>query len=586
MENDLSPVKKSRLAVWLSPQTYAAIFARAWRQFPFAVCYILALGVAAGYAIYLDDTTLPQSALAGLLLGALLSVAVKQWSDFRNIAYGFALQLFVLIATIAAVAYIDSLGKYWSAEFSWAYWTLLIFLSVASLVAPLAKGMYGKKQRYGYCRKLVIRLMVTGLAFLFMMVISMLFSLTLSTLFNFSEKLMMAVIIPALAVIPPALYFISDYPAGTGTVEMTPAPGAMFDRFCKNVLLPLAAVYAVILYAYGLKMLVEMSLPRTSVSLMVGGLVIAVFVALFGIQVYRFEPAANPKAAKIAAPAFRWWSPVMLPLLAMMSVAIGYRVYQYGWTAPRLYVALFNVLAYAACIYGLFDKKPRLDLVASAVVTLFVLVSVIPGFNFTSYGVRNVPARIAERLKAAGIDELPVTYENLCVKLNAIPSKQTDSIVDEILYLQTELGPGGIRGIVTGDVPRYSYEFNEKIRESGTGSGVEAWTETNGKTILSPIPQGYSSIEFISCVADKDNTTYLGKDSIHVRIDSTLTLAFSLNTLVNTRGNSSVMPIECRTVTSPDDVFMLTGFSLFSVKNIKKEDDFGTFRFNGFYLKK
>lgn len=586
MENDLSPAKKSRLAVWFSPQTYAAIFSRAWRQFPFTVCYIIALGIAVGCWIYPDNTTLPQSVVAGLIPGALLSIAAKQWSDFRGLKYALLLQLCVIGFSLAAVAYIDSLGNYWSEEFSWVYSTGLILLSVASLVAPVAKGMHGKEQRYGYCRKLVIRLMITGLVFLFMMVISMLFSLTLSTLFNFSERLMMAVIIPALAVIPPALYLISDYPAGDGTVEMIPAPGALFDRFCKNVLLPLAAVYAVILYAYGLKMLVEMSLPRTSVSLMVGGLLAAVFVLLFGIQVYRFEPEANPKAAKVAGVAFRWWPAVMLPLLLMMSVAIGYRVWQYGWTAPRLYVALLNVLAYAACIYGLFDKKPRLDLVASAVVSLFVLVSVIPGFNFTAFSVRNMPDKIAEQLKEIGIEDLPVPYEKLCAKLNMISAKKADSIAENIIDLQKEIGPGGIRGIVSGDVPHYYYDFCEKIREAGTGNGLESWTQTDGKNILSPIPQGYSSIQYISDVANSDNTRYLGKDSIHVRIDSTLTLAFSLNPLVKTRDNPSALPIQCRVVTAPGDVFMLTGFSLFSVNNIKKEDDFGTFRFNGFYLKK
>lgn len=586
MENNFSPTKKSRLSVWLSPQTYAAIFARAWRQFPFTVCYILVLGIAVGCWIYLDKTTLPQSAVAGLTLGALLSVVLKQWSDYRNLSSGFFLQLCAIIFTIAAVAYIDSLDNFWSEEFASAYLTGLLFLCVASLVSPVAKGMRSGEIRYLYTRRLVIRLMLTGLAFLFMLVISMLFSITLSTLFDLSDRVTMAALIPVLAVIAPALYFISGYPAKDEAAEVGPAPGALFDRFCKNVLLPLAAIYAVILYAYGVKMLVEMSLPRTSVSMMVGGLLVAVFVALFGIQVYRFEPEANPKAAKIAGMAFRWWPALMMPLLVMMSVAIGYRVWQYGWTAPRLYVALFNIVAYGVCIYGILDRRPRMDLVGSAVVTLFLLVSVIPGFNFTSFSVRNMPEQIAGQLKEIGIDELPVPYDKLCEKLNKIPAKKADTIAENIVDLQQEIGPGGIKGLVTGDVPHYYYDFREKISGAGTGNGIESWTENHGPEALSPIPQGYSSIEYISEVANKDNVKYLGKDSIHVRVDSTLTLAFSLNPLVKAGDSASALPKTCRVVNRPGDIFMLTGFSLFSVKEIKKEDDFGTFRFNGYYLKK
>lgn len=585
MENDLSPSKKFSPATLFSPQTYVAIFARAWRQFPFTVCYIIVLGIAQGCWLYHNDTSLPQSIVAGLTLGALLSVIAKQWSDYRELRYGLVLQLCAALFTAAAVACIYNIGRYWSEEFSAAYWSMLIFLAIAALTAPVSKRLHDNKVRYLYTRQLVIRLTITGLTFLFMLVISMLFSFTLTSLFNVTEKLIFAVLIPLLAVVPPTLYFISGYLTKEGSAETGPAPGNLFDRFCKNILLPLAAVYAVILYAYGIKMLHEMSLPRTSVTLMVSGLMAAVFVLLFGIQVYRFAPEANPKAAKIASSAFRWWPVAMVPLLIMMSIAIGYRVHQYGWTAPRLYVTLFNILGYAACIYGSLSKSPRMDLIASGVIIPMLLASVIPEFNFTSFGVRNTPERISAQLKGIGVTELPVPYEKLCARLNSIHPNKADSLIDDITYLQRELGARRIRGIVTGDVPRYSYEFHEDIRESNA-DGKEFWTKMEGKDALSPIPQGYSSIEYVSCSADNLNTKYLGKDSIEINVANGITIPFNLNRLVQTKGNKSALPIHCRVISAPDDLFLLTDFSLYSVKEIKKEDDFGTFRFSGFYLKK
>ena len=112
-----------------------------------------------------------------------------------------------------------------------------------------------------------------------------------------------------------------------------------------------------VLYIYGIKILVTWELPEGYVTWSVTALVAEVLVVeffLFPLSEKSLRPLGG--LIKTALPA------LTLPLLVLMSVAIGYRINQYGFTTDRLYVLTFNIWCYMIMGYRLIaaSTTPRL----------------------------------------------------------------------------------------------------------------------------------------------------------------------------------------------------------------------------------
>lgn len=152
----------------------------------------------------------------------------------------------------------------------------------------------------------------------------------------------------------------------------------------RNILLIPALIYMAVLYVYGFKILVEWELPKAPIVWMVTGIVAVVLLIIFGLQGYMADKRAKEINVKIARLALRFLPMALLPLLVLMSVAIFYRIGQYGITSPRLYVATFNIWAYVAVVYLIFSRRVELSNLAATFAVIFLAVSVIPGFNYCS----------------------------------------------------------------------------------------------------------------------------------------------------------------------------------------------------------
>jgi len=132
------------------------------------------------------------------------------------------------------------------------------------------------------------------------------------------------------------LHFLSGIPARTEPVPREVPPSMRV--FATRVLLPLAALYMVILYAYGAKILATWTLPE--------GLVSAPILAFagFGIlaQLLLF-PLAQESGARWPRLWVRWFHALLIPLCFLLGVAIGRRVSDYGITEERYLILVLAV---------------------------------------------------------------------------------------------------------------------------------------------------------------------------------------------------------------------------------------------------
>ena len=139
---------------------------------------------------------------------------------------------------------------------------------------------------------------------------------------------------------------------------------AEFSGFVKGVVqylfLPLLGLYMLTLYAYGTMILIRWSLPVGGVSYLVTGSMV-----LMMLLIYVTYPVQHQEGNKLFKRVTRWLPVVMLPLLALMTVAIGRRLSDYGITLSRLYLLVFNVWCYAVCLWLIFTRNKRIWLISN-----------------------------------------------------------------------------------------------------------------------------------------------------------------------------------------------------------------------------
>ena len=182
-----------------------------------------------------------------------------------------------------------------------------------------------------------------------------------------------------------------------------------FSRFTQGVVqylfLPLLGLYLITLYVYAAKILLQWSLPVGGVSYLVSGSMV-----LMVLLIYVTFPVQHQEGNKLFKGVARWLPVVMLPLLALMSVAIGRRLSDYGITISRLYLLVFNVWCYAVCLWLIFTRNRRIWLIPTSFAVILFLISVGPQ-SIANITKRHLLNEAREAFMASGFTKLPLTDE-------------------------------------------------------------------------------------------------------------------------------------------------------------------------------
>ena len=182
-----------------------------------------------------------------------------------------------------------------------------------------------------------------------------------------------------------------------------------FSRFTQGVVqylfLPLLGLYLITLYVYAAKILLQWSLPVGGVSYLVSGSMV-----LMVLLIYVTFPVQHQEGNKLFKGVTRWLPVVMLPLLALMSVAIGRRLSDYGITISRLYLLVFNVWCYAVCLWLIFTRNRRIWLIPTSFAVILLLISVGPQ-SIANITKRHLLNEARDAFMASGFTKLPLTDE-------------------------------------------------------------------------------------------------------------------------------------------------------------------------------
>ena len=359
-----------------SLKTLIGRFGLSFKRFPIAMLLTLLLGC---YLIYLNhggslgymkDFFWVFYPATGAVLAVALSLITE---DFKNWKLALAVQLVVHAAWLAVSVYLSRFDRFSTTQ----------LIAVSATIAAMSLSVfvacfYRKRQDvqfWNYSMRTVLALamstaiggiLTVGLN-LFLESLKMLFGLQVDdNLFGDIAAVCMTMLAPTL--------FMNIIPKGRNKYVDTVVE---FSRFSKGVVqylfIPLLVLYMVTLYVYAAQILFQWKLPVGGVSYMV-----TVSMVLMILLIYITYPIQHLEGNRL----FKWVTrllPVaMLPLLALMTVAIGRRLSDYGITVSRLYLLVFNVWCYAVCLWLIFTRNKRIWIIPTSFAIILLLISVGP----------------------------------------------------------------------------------------------------------------------------------------------------------------------------------------------------------------
>lgn len=486
-------LKSFSLSDWL------AQLGGACRRFPWAVLLLLFL---TGYVMFLihgDGKSADEKWNFFFIFypatGSLLAVSLQLLTeDFKHRAVAIITQVLVHAMWLGVSLYLTQFERFSMQQL------IAVSATVVTMVLSLFLLCFCRKGDdvpfWNFSQRMIVALMsgvvVGGILtlgiVLFVQSLDWLFGMKVNSWFPYIPTFCMLLLAPLLA--------MSQIPKGEQKRIHYVAP---YIGFIKGVVqylfIPLLLLYMATLYVYAAKILLTWQLPVGWVCYLVSasmlGMVILIFITF---------PVQHEQANSFFKTLTRLLPLAMLPLLVLMSVAIGRRLSDYGITVSRLYVVVFNLWCYVVCIGLFLCRNKRIWWVPASFAVVLFLISVGP-WSIPNVTERRLLGEAREALVASGMKQLPLTGAQYEEWLKSADGEITKSIDAKLHYLQINYGYDSTRGLVGKDAIVGTLDKKRGIAEEGeTGSDLQYYNNKNSLLTSVSVPQGYSHMENVDDV--------------------------------------------------------------------------------------
>lgn len=300
------------------------------------------------------------------------------------------------------------------------------------------------------------------------------------------------------------LLFMNLIPAGKDKrVFKVPSSSGFIKGVVQYLFIPLLLLYMATLYIYAAKILFTWQLPVGWVSYLVTASMLGMVILL-----YVTYPLQHEQGNSFFRKVTRWLPLAMLPLLALMTVAIGRRLADYGITVSRLYLLVFNIWCYVVCIGLLLGRNKRIWWIPASFAVVLFLISVGPQ-SIPNITQRQLLGEARRAFAASGITQLPLTGDQYDKWLDSVDDRVAASIDAKLDYLQRDYGYESTSALLAKDALTGTHD---KLTRDGTAA-VSSNGFYNGDMITSiKIPQGYSwmsKVDFHSDLSLEDGDKVL-----------------------------------------------------------------------------
>ncbi|MEO0404699.1 MAG: DUF4153 domain-containing protein, partial [Bacteroidota bacterium] len=269
------------------------------------------------------------------------------------------------------------------------------------------------------------------------------------------------------------LFFLSGLSKDTENISAGRVLAKSFRFVVRYLLIPLLIVYAVILYAYGAKILFSNDWPEG----IIGWMIVAVSVVGVLTTLLAFPFGEDGKETWV-----KWFRKAyyiaIIPLLVLLFYAIGIRVQMYGLTINRCLLLLMGAWLLGISIYFNFGKQ-NIKVVPISLAILFLVMSVGP-WSIFSISEKSQVARVTELLNEIGqlndqgklINEIQWEYDenryfgslydsyNYLERDDNVTYAQEEELEDVVNYLVDQHGFGALSQFFEQDLSALKNEYD------------------------------------------------------------------------------------------------------------------------------
>ena len=195
--------------------------------------------------------------------------------------------------------------------------------------------------------------------------------------------------------------------------------------FTQYVLVALLLIYAVILYFYSAKILINWELPRGWVSCLI--LAYSVVGILAILLVHPLKQDSTKSWVKIFSKNFYY---TLVPLIILLFVAIFTRILEYGYTEPRYFVLIIALWLTTVVLYFMFIRKQTIKFVPMSLFVFGLFSVMVPYLNTFSVAKRSQKNELMKTLIRKNIlEDGKINFDK------KISGEDADEISDKFNFL-------------------------------------------------------------------------------------------------------------------------------------------------------
>lgn len=195
--------------------------------------------------------------------------------------------------------------------------------------------------------------------------------------------------------------------------------------FTQFVLIPLLIIYAVILYFYSAKILINWELPRGWVSYLILAYSVVGILAL--LLVHPLKENSAKSWVRVFSKIFYY---TLVPLVVLLFVAIFTRILEYGYTEPRYYVLLLAFWLTTVVLYFIVIKKASIKFIPVSLFAFGLFSLLFPYFSALSVAKRSQKHELEAILSANNL-----LSNGKIAFSKRISSKTVDEIANKMTFL-------------------------------------------------------------------------------------------------------------------------------------------------------
>lgn len=198
------------------------------------------------------------------------------------------------------------------------------------------------------------------------------------------------------------------------------------------------ACYLLTLYVYLLKIVVTWTLPQG----MVSWPVIILMLLMLALHTMLHPLPAEQMLRKRV---YQLWPLLMLPNLALMTVAVGRRLSDYGISLPRLYLVCLLLWFFVMIVIALWPRF-RLRFISLSLVSLglITLLSSVGPWSIANMVYRSFRSDVETQLTIRGVAPRKLTVKQMTQRLNQLPKDEALSLVTKLNVLAESYDHRGV----------------------------------------------------------------------------------------------------------------------------------------------